>query len=108
MLIAAPVLGPTGERVTTFLGELGRLDGWVTHAIEGGFLVHIAATKKSRHRLAKKLVWLDKRKNAVVDARRQQRVTPEDPHTNLVLSDGTTRGCFVIDVSLLAPRVRRH
>jgi len=100
MLVAAPVLGPTGERVITFFGELGRLDGWITDVIEGGFLVDIAATKKVRDRLAKKLVWLNKRKNdAVVDARQQQRVTPEDPHTNLILADGTTRGCFVIDIS---------
>ena len=100
MLVAAPVLGPTGERVITFFGELGRLDGWITDVIEGGFLVDIAATKKVRDRLAKKLVWLDKRKNqAVADARQQQRLTPEDPHTDLILADGTTLRCFVIDYS---------
>jgi hypothetical protein len=100
MLVAAPVLGPPGERVITFFGQLGRLDGWITDVIEGGFLVDIAATKKVRDRLAKKLVWLDKRKRqTVADARRQQRLTPEDPQTNLILADGTTLSCFVIDVS---------
>ncbi len=100
MLVAAPVLGPTGERVITWFGELGRLDGWITDLVEGGFLVDIAATKRARDRLANKLVWLDKRKSeAVVDARRQQRVTPQDPQTNLILGDGTTLSCFVIDVS---------
>jgi hypothetical protein len=100
MLVAAPVLGPTGERVITWFGELGRLDGWISDVIEGGFLVDIAATRQVRDRLAKKLVWLDKRKShGVVDARRQQRLTPEDPHTNLILADGTTLSCFVIDVS---------
>jgi hypothetical protein len=100
MLVAAPVLGPTGERVITWFGELGRLDGWITDVVEGGFLVDIAATRKVRDRLAKKLVWLDERKSrGVVDVRRQQRLTPEDPHTNLILADGTTLSCFVIDVS---------
>jgi hypothetical protein len=100
MLVAAPVLGPPGERVITFFGELGRLDGWISDVVEGGFLVDISASKKVRDRLARKLVWLDKHKNqAVADVRQHQRVTPQDPHTNLILGDGTTLSCFVIDVS---------
>src|SRR5437764_13877626 len=48
MLVAAPVLGPRGERVISHFGELGRLDGWITDTIEGGFLVDIAVTRKER------------------------------------------------------------
>lgn len=100
MLVAAPVLGPTGERVITFFGELGRLDGWITDVTEGGFLVDIAVTKQARERLASKLVWLEKKqKDAVVDGRRQPRLIPENPHTNLIFADGSTLSCFVIDVS---------
>src|SRR2546421_1796664 len=100
MLIAAPVLGPTGERVIAFFGELGKLDGWITEVADNGFLVDIALAKKARERLADKLVWLEKkRKESVLDVRRQQRVIPENPHTNLILADGTTLSCFVIDMS---------
>jgi hypothetical protein len=100
MLVAAPVVGPIGERVITFFGELGKLDGWISDVVENGFLVDIALTKKVRERLAKKLVWLEKKqKEAVVDVRGQQRVAPENPHTNLIFGDGTTVSCFVIDVS---------
>ena len=100
MLVAAPVVGPIGERVITFFGELGKLDGWITDVVENGFLVDIALAKKARERLASKLVWLEKKqKEAVVDVRGQQRVAPENPHTNLILADGTTLSCFVIDVS---------
>ena len=100
MLVAAPVLGPRGERVITFFGELGKLDGWITDVAEGAFLVDIAVNKEARERLANKLVWLQKKQqDAVVDVRKQQRVVPEDPHTNLIFADGTTVSCFVIDVS---------
>lgn len=100
MLVAAPVVGPRGERVISFFGELGKLDGWIADVVEGGFLVDIAATRKAREGLACKLSWLEKKqRDAVVDLRRQQRLVPENPHTNLILADGTTFSCFVIDVS---------
>ena len=100
MLVAAPVLGPRGERVISHFGELGKLDGWITDVIEGGFLVDIAATRKAREGLATKLSWLEKKqRDAVIDLRKQQRLVPENPHTNLIFADGTTVSCFVIDVS---------
>jgi len=100
MLVAAPVLGPQGERVISFFGELGKLDGWITDVVEGGFLVDLAVTRKAREGLATKLSWLEKKqRDAVVDLRKQQRLVPENPHTNLIFADGTTVSCFVIDVS---------
>ncbi|TMJ02061.1 MAG: PilZ domain-containing protein [Alphaproteobacteria bacterium] len=100
MLIAAPVLGPKGERVISYFGELGKLDGWITDLVEGGFLVDIAATRKVREGLATKLSWLEKKqRDAVIDFRKQHRLVPENPHTNLIFADGTTVSCFVIDVS---------
>jgi hypothetical protein len=100
MLVAAPVLGPKGERVISYFGELGKLDGWITDTVEGGFLVDIAATKKIREGLATKLSWLEKKqRDAVIDQRKQHRLVPENPHTNLIFADGTTVSCFVIDIS---------
>jgi PilZ domain-containing protein len=100
MLVAAPVLGASGDRVITFFGELGKLEGWIADVVEGGFLVDIVLQKNARERLASKLVWLEKKQNAAVaDARQQQRRVPEDPHTNLILADGATLSCFVIDMS---------
>src|SRR5947209_17422086 len=70
MLIAAPVLGPQGERVISYFGELGKLDGWITDVVEGGFLIDIAATRKTGEGLATKLSWLDKtQRDAVFDLR---------------------------------------
>jgi hypothetical protein len=100
MLVAAPVLGPRGERVISFFHELGKLDGWITDVVEGGFLVDIAVNRKAREALASKLNWLEKKqRDVVVDLRKQQRLIPENPHTNLIFADGSTLSCFVIDVS---------
>lgn len=100
MMVEAPVLGPAGERVITFFGELGKLDGWITDVVGSGFLVDLAVIKAAREQLASKLVWLEKKqRDAVVDARQQKRLIPENPHTNLIFADGTTLSCFVIDVS---------
>ena len=90
MLIAAPVLGPKGERVISHFGELGKLDGWIIDVLQGGFLVDIAATQKARQGLAAKLSWLEKKqRDAVIDLRKQHRLVPENPHTNLIFADGT-------------------
>ncbi len=100
MLVEAPVVGPAGDRIITYFGEFGKLDGWITDVGATGFLVEIAATRKVRARLASKLVWLDKKqKDAVVDARGMRRLIPENPHTSLIFADGSTVSCFVIDVS---------
>lgn len=101
MLVAAPVLAPLGERVISHFGEFGKLDGWISETVENGFLVDLAVTREQRAKLSEKLEWLQKRKDdpAVVDARKQHRIVPEDPHTTLLLADGTALTCFAIDVS---------
>lgn len=100
MLVEAPVLAASGERVITFFGELGKLDGWISDVTRGGFLLDLAVDRKAREQLAAKLVWLEKKqREVVIDARGQKRLVPEEPHTNLIFADGTTLSCFVIDVS---------
>jgi hypothetical protein len=100
MMIAAPVLGPPGERLISIFGDLGKLEGWITDSGKEGLLVEIAATKDVREKLASKLAWLERaQRNAVMDARQQPRLIPENPITNLILADGSTTDCLVIDVS---------
>jgi hypothetical protein len=101
MLIAAPVLGPIGERVISYFGEFGKLDGWITQVVQGGFLIDITATKKGREKLAGKLCWLEKQQKdaSLLDARQQKRLIPENPHSTLILANGSMTSCFVIDMS---------
>ena len=101
MLVSAPVLGPKGERVIAYFGEFGKLDGFITDIVDGGFLLDLAVSKSQREKLANKLEWIEKRQNdpSVADVRKQERIIPEDPHTTLMFGDGTVLTCFVIDVS---------
>ena len=101
MLVAAPVCGPKGERVIAYFGEFGKLDGFISDVVDGGFLVDLAGTKAQREKLSNKLVWMEKRANdpSVEDVREQQRIIPENPHTTLLFGDATVFTCFVIDIS---------
>jgi hypothetical protein len=102
MMIAVPVVGQIGERVISYFGEFGQLDGWVTDTVAGGFLLDLAVSQAKRATLADKLNWLDRqqRNPDVRDARAQSRIVPHNPHSTLVFADGTTSGCFVIDMSV--------
>lgn len=100
MLVDVPVLGAVGERVLSYFGEFGKLDGWISEVAAQGFLIDLQVTRAQREQLASKINWLDQQqKNAVVDARAQERIVPANPHSSLVLADGSTFGCFVIDMS---------
>ena len=100
MMISVPVIGAVGERVVSYFGEFGKLDGWVSQHVEGGFLIDLAVPKEKRQQLAGKISWLEKQqKETVHDVRGQGRVIPENPHSTLIFADGSMLGCFVIDMS---------
>src|SRR5215212_9246074 len=43
MLVQVPVIGKVGERVVSYFGDFGTLDGWITDTVKGGFLVDLEA-----------------------------------------------------------------
>ena len=101
MHISVPVLGPVGERVVTYFGDFGNIDGWITNLTEGGFLLDLELPRQRREKFAAQLTWLKKRQEdaAVIDARAQRRIVPKNPHSTLIFGDGTTLNCLIIDVS---------
>jgi hypothetical protein len=101
MLVAVPVVGPVGERVVSYFGDFGTLDGWITDLSEGGLLLNIELPRKKRERFAAQLTWLKKHQNdaAVIDARAQRRIVPKNPHSTLIFGDGRTLNCLVVDIS---------
>ena len=100
MLVAVPVLGPPGERVLSYFGDFGTLDGRIVETTEGGFLLDLELPRERRERFASQLTWLQKRqKEKVADVRNQKRIIPKNPHSSLIFGDGTTLNCLVIDVS---------
>jgi len=50
MLVDVPVIGKIGERVLSYFGDFGALEGWITDVVAGGFLVDLEADKKLRDR----------------------------------------------------------
>jgi hypothetical protein len=100
MIVDVPVDGMVGERVISYFGEFGKIDGWIRHSVRGGFMFELAVTHAIREQLANKMSWLDKQqRDAVVDARAQERIIPENPHSEIVYADGSTETCLVIDMS---------
>jgi hypothetical protein len=102
MMVAVPVVGKVGDRITSHFRDFGKLDGLISDTIDGGFLLELDMTKPTREEFASKLSWLvAKQKNPSIRARRKQpRFIPACPHSTLTFADGTIRGCFVIDLSV--------
>lgn len=100
MVLAGPVIGTVGEPVVTYFDEFGRLDGTIIRRLYGGFAMSITADEDQLTKLEAKLLWLDKhQRDDLPNTRQHKRVVPENPHSTLILADGTTVPCFVIDMS---------
>jgi hypothetical protein len=101
MALAVPVPGPVGERVIVYSELFGRLHGAITRLMTTGFVMSIAANAQTREKLAAKLDWLAKQKESpeLPDSRRHARVVPKNPMATILLADGSTTSCLVIDFS---------
>jgi hypothetical protein len=101
MALSAPVPGPVGERVIVYSEQFGRLHGAITRVMTTGFVMSIAANAHTREKLASKLEWLEKQKDSpeLPDSRRHARVVPKNPMATILLADGSTVSCLVIDFS---------
>lgn len=101
MIVAVPVMGRVGDRLTSYFGDFGRLDGEVSDTMTGSLLLELELTYAMREKLASKLTWLEQKQQdpAVVDNRKQGRVIPQNPHSTLTFADGTMVDCLVIDMS---------
>lgn len=98
--LASPVIVRVGERIITHIECVGDLEGVVTHVLEGGFVVSIAASVDERYKLATKIEWLEKHKNHdVLDRRADKRVVPPNPRSRIILPDGGSETCLVLNIS---------
>ncbi len=48
MMVSVPVVGKVGDRVTSYFGDFGKLDGLISDTVAGGFLLELAITKAKR------------------------------------------------------------
>lgn len=97
----APVNGEPGDRIVAYLDHVGRIEGVVTRLFDGGFAIAINATARKRDKLAAQLTWLANRHElGLPEDRRHERLVPRNPFTELVLGDGRSYRCKLIDLSL--------
>jgi hypothetical protein len=102
MMVDVPVVGKIGDPITSYFSDFGRLEGFIADTMSGGFLLELEMTRSMREKLANKLAWLEKKLKdpSLPDVRKDARIIPATPHSTLILADGTTHGCFVIDMSV--------
>jgi hypothetical protein len=101
MMVAVPVVGKVGDRISSYFGDFGKLDGLISETVSDGFLLELAMTRAMREKLSEKLTWLEKKQKdpSIRDVREQTRIIPANSRSALTFADGTTRGCLIIDVS---------
>jgi hypothetical protein len=99
--VASAVSGKVGDRVIADIEHLGKLKGSIMRVLERGFVMNIIATAEEREKLATKIEWLGKYKDHDEgDRRTQRRFAPASPHSQIMLPDGSTQSCLVIDLSV--------
>lgn len=100
IVLTAPVIGDVGEEIIVQSDEFGELKGPLVDVVSRGFRLDIKATDEERGRLASKLDWYEKHiKDEAPNRRKHKRVVPREPLSTLILADGRTPTCFVIDMS---------
>src|SRR5437016_6962838 len=100
MALVAPVSGKPGERVVAYVDHLGRLEGTVVRVYPDGFAMTIAATSRKRDKLAAQLTWITNRDIlGLPEDRRHERIVPKNPSTTMVMPNGLSVSCRIIDMS---------
>jgi len=101
MALITPVTGQVGERVVAYLDHLSRVEGKISRVFEGGFAVELRNTVRKRDKIANILTWLANKDHLnLPEDRRHDRFVPKNPITRIILPDGSSHMCRLIDVSL--------
>jgi hypothetical protein len=102
MIVDVPVVGKIGDPISSYFGDFGKLEGFISDTMRGAFLLDLEMTGSMREKLASKLTWLEKKQKqpGLLDGRKDARIVPATPHTTMTLADGSIHECFVIDMSI--------
>ena len=102
MIVDVPVVGKSGDPITAYFGDFGKLEGFISDTMSGAFLLELEMSRSMREKLASKLTWLEKKLKdpGVRDVRKDARIIPASSHSTLTLADGSIHGCFIIDMSV--------
>jgi hypothetical protein len=90
-----------GDRIIAYIDHIGRIEGNVVKTTEDGFVVSIVATDRKREKLAAQLTWIaNKHELGLPEDRRHDRLIPRKARSELILDDGQSFSCRIIDLSL--------
>jgi hypothetical protein len=89
-----------GLAIVAYLEDLGRVEVISGEPIAGGFQVKFAATGTRLEKLQQRITYLAERASGAPDHRRHPRFEPKDRHSSMVLPDGRSYTCEVIDISV--------
>jgi hypothetical protein len=100
MVVIAPQIAPSNERVIAYIDHLGRLEGSVARTFENGFAIRFASTERKRDKLASQLTWLANRDLLnEPDDRRHGRIAPKEQTATVVMPNGINLTCPIVDAS---------
>ena len=98
--VASALEVSVGERATLRLKQFGEFRGAVSRLLSGGFVLKIEQTADESEALATRINWFDKIKNHdAPERRRARRVSPRNPHSQLIWPDGKIEACLILDIS---------
>jgi hypothetical protein len=91
-----------GDRIIAYVDHIGRIEGEVLSlGAKGRFVISINATERKREKLAAQLTWIaNKHELGLPEDRRHERVAPRNNRSEIVLDDGRSYPCRIIDLSL--------
>lgn len=109
LVAVGPVVGKEGEAVSCHFNEFGMLRGRIVRRLASGFVAELRMNESDREKLAAKIDWRKRHLHAQLpDKRAHKRFLPRDPRSTIVLADGQSLPCFVIDVSRSGAAVSAH
>lgn len=101
MALLSPVPCEENERIVAYLDNFGRIEGRISRCFEGGFAMRITASAFRREKIANLLTWIVNRDSlGLADERNHDRIPPKRQQSKLILPNGETFDCLVLDVSL--------
>ncbi|MEM1289445.1 MAG: PilZ domain-containing protein [Pseudomonadota bacterium] len=105
--LISPVNAEIGQRVIAYIDHIGRIEGHVARPIDGGFAMSIQTSARKRDKMASQLTYLaNKDLLNLPEDRRHERQVVENPYSKLIMSDGRSYPCSVLDISLSGAAVR--
>jgi hypothetical protein len=91
---------PVGLAIVAYLEDLGRVEVVSGNPVPGGFKVTYAATGMRLERLQQRITYIMERASGAPDQRRHPRFEPKDKHSSIVMPDGRSYNCEVLDISV--------